>query len=257
MKMKICEFANRMKKINEMLTFFPLLPDGSKPKPMPNNEFLELLHDALPKTGYQNVMQQHDYNPTQDTFHNFVQWIERRCEPFDNREPRNGKDSPMDKPIPKKKANKRKHDGNNPPGNGESAAKKGRKFCIHHKWCDHTTDECKVIKAIYHEHAPPKKYAQQKKANDLHMIQRTSEGITKEFLDSEECFAILKKHITKVSNPLFKAMKNEMREEFFMINEDDNRKLTTNELKEMQTGLTLNKDTSDDDMDEDGTNNDY
>ena len=101
------------------------------------------------------------------------------------------------------------------------------------------------------------KYAQQKKANDLHMIQQTSKGITKEFLDSEECFAILKKHITKVSNPLFKAMKNEMREEFFMINEDDNRKLTTNELKEMQTGLTLNKDTSDDDMDEDGTNNDY
>ena len=85
------------------ITFFPLLPDGSKPKPMPNDEFLELLHDALPKTGYQNVMQQHDYDPTQDTFHNFVQWIERRCEPFDNREPRNKPDGPMDKPIPKKK----------------------------------------------------------------------------------------------------------------------------------------------------------
>ena len=173
MKMKIREFANRMKKINEMLTFFPLLPDGSKPKPMPNDEFLELLHDTLPKTGYQNVMQQHDYDPTQDTFHNFVQWIERRCEPFDDREPRNKKDGPMDKPIPKKKqASKRKHDGNNTPGNGESAAKKGRKYCIHHKWCDHTTDECKVIKAMYQEHAPPKKYAQQKKANEIHMIQK-------------------------------------------------------------------------------------
>ena len=190
-------------------------------------------------------MQQHDYDPTQDTFHNFVQWIERRCEPFDNREPRNGKEGPMDKPIPKKKqASKRKHDGNNTPGNGESAANKGRKYCIHHKWCDHTTDKCKVIKAMYQEHAPPKKYVQQKKANDLHMIQQASKGITKDFLDSEECFAILKKHITKISNPLFKAMKNEMREEFFMINENE-------------TGLALNRDTSDNEMDEADNDNDY
>ena len=110
---------------------------------------------------------------------------------------------------------------------------------------------------MYHEHAPPKKWAQQRKAEDVNMIQRTSKGTAKDFLDSEECFAILKKHITKISNPLFKAMKNEMREEFFMISENDDRKLTTNELKEMQTGLDLNKDTSDDDMDEDDHNNDY
>ena len=259
MKMKFREFANRMKKINEMLTFFPLLPDGSKPKPMPNDEFLELLHDALPKSGYQNVMQQHDYDPTQDTFHNFITWVERRCEPFDDREPRNKQDGNLDKPIPKKKhTNKRKNDGNNQPNKGgEPAAKKGRKFCIHHKWCDHVTDDCKVVKAMYEKHAPPKNNYQHKKAHDMHMIDQASKN-TKDYLESEECFAILKKHVAKINNPLFKAMKSEMREEFFMINDnDDGRKLSDKELKQMQTGLTLNKDTSNNDMDEDTSDDDY
>ena len=259
MKMKFREFANRMKKINEMLTFFPLLPDGSKPRPMPNDEFLELLHDALPKTGYQNVMQQHDYDPTLDTFHNFVQWVERRCEPFDDREPRNKKDGPMNQPIPKKKPTKRKHDGNdgNNPPNGERAAKKGRKYCMHHKWCDHTTDECKVLKAMYEKHAPTKNFQHQKKAHDMHMIDQASQKYSKTFLESEECFAILKQQIEKINNPLFKAMKSEIRDELFMINEDDERKLTNKELKEMQTGLKLNKDTSNVEMDEDTDNDDY
>ena len=94
-----------------------------------------------------------------------------------------------------------------------------------------------------------------KKISQASLINQASKDSTKDFLDSEECFAILKKHITKINNPLFKAMKSEMREEFFMINENDDRKLTTNELKEMQTGLALNRDTSDNEMDE--ADNDY
>ena len=56
---------------------------------------------------------------------------------------------------------------------------------------------------------------------------------------------------------LFKAMKSEIRNELFMINEDDERKLTNKELKEMQTGLKLNKDTSNVEMDEDTDDDDY
>ena len=52
-------------------------------------------------------------------------------------------------------------------------------------------------------------------------------------------------------------MKSEIRDELFMINEDDERKLTNKELKEMQTGLKLNKDTSTVDMDEDTDDDDY
>ena len=69
--------------------------------------------------------------------------------------------------------------------------------------------------------------------------------------------AILKQQIEKINNPLFKAMKSEIRDELFMIHEDDDRKLTNKELKEMQTGLKLNKDTSNVDMDEDTDDDDY
>ena len=128
---------------------------------------------------------------------------------------------------------------------------------LHHKWCDHTTDECKVLKAMYEKHAPTKNFQHQKKAHNMHMIDEASQKYSKNFLESEECFAILKKQIQKINNPLFKAMKSEIRDELFMINEDDERKLTNKELKEMQTGLKLNKDTSNVEMDEDTDNDDY
>ena len=68
-------FANRMKKLNDYLPYFP--PQNNvTPTALANNEFLEMLHDALPKVGYQNKMQEHDYDPTADTLRSFIEWIE-------------------------------------------------------------------------------------------------------------------------------------------------------------------------------------
>ena len=247
------EFANRMKKINEMLPWFPPLADGSQPKPMPQDEFLEMLHDALPKIGYQNKMQEHDYDPSQDTFHRFVEWIERRCEPFDDREPRNktnknNKDA-LDKSIPKKSnKSKRKIDNQQSQASGERSGKKGRKFCYHHKWCDHTTDECKVMQQLHEKHAPPRKHYD-KTAHDLHLMEERVDERNKEFVDSPEFSAACKKFCAHHCSRLFKVFKNEIKEDFHMMepNDDDNeeraylKKLKLNQASDESTDEEKNE----------------
>ena len=99
-EMSFRNFANRVKVLNDYIPYFPVLPDGSTPKSLPQDELMELLHDALPKASYQDVMQQHDYDPTTDTLQGFIDWVERRCEPFDSK-PNNP--PKIDKAIPKKK----------------------------------------------------------------------------------------------------------------------------------------------------------
>src|SRR6056300_455953 len=77
-------FANHLQKMNSYLGMFPDLPDGKSSTAFSLEEFQEVLDEALPKTGYQEKMQQHDYDPTTDDFHKFVDWVEGHCETFDN-----------------------------------------------------------------------------------------------------------------------------------------------------------------------------
>ena len=135
-------FANRMKRLNEYLAHFPKHANGRSIKPMPDDEFLELLHDALPRNGYQDVMQQHDYDPTTaKDLQEFIEWIERRCEPFDKKEPRNV----MDQKIPKKKRGRKSDNEQQQP---TSKKQRNEKFCLIHGHCSHTSEQCDRLKEL-------------------------------------------------------------------------------------------------------------
>ena len=151
-EMSFRNFANRVKVLNDYFPYFPVLPNGTTPKSLPQDELMELLHDALPKVGYQDVMQQHDYDPNEDSLQGFIDWIERRCEPFDTKSNNPPK---AEKPIPKKKRGR--DESKSMIRDEDRPLKKQTKWCLFHKHCDHTTDQCKVMQARAKEPAKPHK----------------------------------------------------------------------------------------------------
>ena len=138
--MSFWTFANQMKKLNDYLPSFPIA-NNVKPKAMPEDKFLEMLHNALPKAGYQDKMQEHDYHPTTDDLQSFIGLVEKRCEPFDKKEPRN----PMDKTIPKKNKRGRKHDNNQQPTKAKRTDG-DEYYCMLHWRGNHSTEKCKKLK---------------------------------------------------------------------------------------------------------------
>ena len=157
-------FANRMKKINDLIAHFPKLPDGSTPVPMPKDELHEALHDAMPWETFRSEVKRRKYDPSTDTFHGFIDWIKNCCEPFATRKEKASSGN-LDKPIPKK--NKRKNDNQTNGKVDTNPNKKQRKWCLHHKWCDHTTDDCKVVKS---QMAKVAAYNKADKTKDFHAM---------------------------------------------------------------------------------------
>ena len=199
-------FANRMKKLNEYLVHFPVLPNGNAPRAIPNDELAEVLHDALPKKGYQDVMQQHNYDPTGDTIQKFIEWVERRCEPFDNPPAKN--DSPPSTKVPRKK--RPADESGSYIKDGDRPSKKKAKWCLLHKHCDHTTDQCKVMKAKADEQArnnKPWRNNNDKKNKDAHYI---DDGGANDLATSEEFRKILQKDMATMALKVFKAYKRKL-----------------------------------------------
>ena len=58
-----------------------------------------MLHDALPRAGYINIMKQHGFEPKASDFNTFVTWIEIHCELVDRKEHKKPR---MNKPIPQR-----------------------------------------------------------------------------------------------------------------------------------------------------------
>jgi hypothetical protein len=206
--MKFRDFANRVRKINEYLPLFPALGNGNTPTALDDEELHELLHDALPKVGYQDVMQRHDYDPTQDDFHKFVDWIERRCEPFDNK----GSNEPaQEKQPPRKNGNNKRKSATQPEsGEGKTTTnphKRPRKYCLYHKHSDHTSEECKVLKGLVKNAPPHKKF--EKKTNDFNHVE--------EVFKSEEFQTMIQKGVAKSCSTLFKAFKKELAEDMQLL----------------------------------------
>ena len=211
-------YANRMKKMNDYIRYFPKLANGETPTPMPTDEFHKVLHNNL-SAHYQKFMRQAEYDPTVDTFHHYVEYISRCCEPDDlvrnavisNKQPQDV-DKAWKSSTPKK--NKRKQGNNNyhhdkdgggkPYGNNK---RQKRKFCIHHKWCDHTTNECKVVQSQMKNVPPPKKF--EKRSNDFHSMEKV--------LESDDFHTMVKEGVTKTCNSLFKAFKQEIAEDLLLI----------------------------------------
>jgi hypothetical protein len=189
--------------MSDFLPFFPVLANGNKPESFEEEELIECLYDSLPWENFQAKMVEQGYDPTTDTFHNFIQWVETRCEPFMT-PPRNksATDDGNNKPIPKKKRKPDAKDGAKLHSDGNSN-KKQKKFCMYHKWCDHSTDDCKVVKSSL---AKVKQYDKSDKSKDFHAI-----------MASEEFQSNQDKRTTTICNKLFKAFKNEMKEEFHLI----------------------------------------
>lgn len=198
LNMKFRVFANRFKKQNDFLPFFPLLANGTKPTPLAEEELLECLHDALPWENFRERIQAQGYDPTTDTFHNFIQWVEERCEPF-MRPPKNR--STGDVPIPKKKRKPDNQSGGKT--HHDSSNKKQRKFCLYHKYCDHTTDECKVVKSSLSKVA---QYNKSDKSKDFHAM-----------LTSQDFQLMQDKRTASICSKLFKAFKNDIKEEFHLM----------------------------------------
>ena len=194
-------FANRFKKMSDFLPFFPVLANGSTPTAFDEEELLECLYDSLPWENFRAKMVEHGYDPTTDTFHNFIQWVETRCEPFMT-PPRNNRstDNGNNKPIPKKK---RKPDTGTKTLVEGHKDKKQKKFCMFHKYCDHTTDECKVVKASL---AKVAQYNKSDKSKDFHAM-----------MSQEEFQSNQDKRTATICSKLFKAFKSELKEEFHLM----------------------------------------
>src|SRR6056300_1919502 len=142
-------------------------------------------------------MQEHDYDPTTDDFHKFVDWVERRCELFDNVD-RNSK--PDEKPA-SRKGGKRKNDkqpeGENPKFSHPNPKKRPCKYCMHYKWCDHTTEECKVVQAQMKK-VPPHQKAARKPSKDM---------LSVELFKNKEFYAIIKDNVERSCSKMFKAFR--------------------------------------------------
>ena len=208
--MSFREWANRLKKMNDYLPFFPLLPDGSAPSALTDDALHEILHDSLPWEHFRAKMQEHQYDPTEDSFHNFIDWVERTCEPF--------VPAQKDKDESTKANSKRKRNNNNDNqsnGNkstdGSKPNKKQRKFCMVHKYCDHTTEECKVVKASL---AKTNAYNKSDKSKDFHAMMAQDEVHASIQRKATEASI---KACTEACNKLFKAFKRQMEEDFHLI----------------------------------------
>lgn len=204
-------FANRMKRLNEYLAHFPKHANGRSIKPMPDDEFLELLHDALPRNGYQDVMQQHDYDPTTaKDLQEFIEWIERRCEPFDKKEPRNI----MDQKIPKKKRGRNQKDDNDSQQPTSKNQKTG-KFCMIHGHCSHTSEQCDKLKELAKAEKAERAAKQERyKAKTKDGKYNSNNNKTKDFHLGDFGFDEFKlnKLVAKTCNQLFKGFKRELEE---------------------------------------------
>ena len=203
-------YANRVSFMNNCFKMFPPLANGNTPRPMGREEFHEMLHDALPKRNYQDVMQRFDFDPTDVTLPEFIDWVTKRCEPFDDKAASSSK---MDQPIPKKK----RQQSTNSKKEGEPPAKRGR-YCLLHGHQGHTTDQCKVMKAMAEEKQkekskfPYKSKKDFKSGNDAHAMEQTKEYF-ESFLVSEAYTTALAEQVGGICNKLFKGFKRSLEED--------------------------------------------
>ena len=224
-------FANRMHKLNKYIALFPRR-GGTVPKPFPEEEFLEMLHDALPLSGYQDVMKQHGYEPDTSDLDTFIKWVETRCEPMDKK----FQAEVLAKPIPRKQG-KRKS-AKNGKQSGERPNKRAKMFCMFHgNDRDHTTEECKVLKAMCEERKSGKEKSGKKSGNwnskgkksqDFHATE-----VAKAICGNEDFHAMIRNVTVKTCNQILKAQKR-MRdsddEDVYMV--DDQNTKYKNSLKQ-------------------------
>ena len=198
-------FANRMKKMNEYLRHFPPNDNGRAISTMEDDEFIEVLHDALPRNGYQDEMQKHDFDPTNGDLQAFIEWIEKRCEPFDKKEPRN----PVDQKIPKKKRGRdNKSHGQQP----SSKHQKTDKYCMLHGHGNHSTEQCEKLKEIANKEKAERAARNERfKSKSKDFTKNTKDMHLGELEDSESQLSrMIANTVTKTCNQLFKGFKREL-----------------------------------------------
>lgn len=235
------KFGNRLIRLNEYFPYFPPGSKGTIPKPLPEDELVDIMYDALPKVHYRDQMRKLGFDPADHSLQEFINWVEERCEPFDTKETPSESKMDIDKPIPRKnkgKKNKRKaqdHD-NEPP------TKQVAKRCSLHGPGRHTTDQCKVlkeyIKKLQEERAnkPPYKSRNERKKEDFHYL----EGLFK----SEDFHSMLCKEVGTVCNKFFRGFKRDLEQ----ANDEDHHMvddMAPDEHKAYTALLSLNKSTSD------------
>ena len=81
---------------------------------------------------------------------------------------------------------------------------------MHHKWCDHTTEECKVVQAQMKKVPPHQKFGRKPTPRDL---------LNVELLKNKEFFSMIKDNVEKSCSKMFKAFKKEISEDFNLIEE--------------------------------------
>ena len=211
--MTFAQFAQRMKQLNDWLPLFPPLHNGNAPRAMGRDEFHDVLHDALPRRNYQDEMQRFDFDPTTVTLQEFIDWVTRRCKPFDDK---GASQSKLEKTIPKKKRQQSTSDKKD----GEPPSKKQKLFCLLHGHGAHTTDQCQVMKARAAElqkEREKKKFPfkkDSKSTNDAHSLEQAKE-IFESFLVSEAYSQALTKQVGGICNKLFKGFKRSLEDAGF------------------------------------------
>ena len=122
-----------------------------------------------------------------------------------------------EKVIPKKK--RKGDDKSSFIRDGDHPSKK-RKWCIVHKYCDHVTDECKVVKAKFGGTTPrdnPPWKKQKKPAEDAHVI---DEPMT-EVPDLNALRESLQKDLVKTCSRMFKALQNKKQQDLFNVEKNE------------------------------------
>ena len=84
------------------------------------------MHDALPLSGYQDVMKQHGYEPDTSDLDTFIKWVETRCEPMDTK----FQAEVLAKPIPRKQ--RKRKPAKNGTQSSERPNKRVKMFCMFH-----------------------------------------------------------------------------------------------------------------------------
>ena len=215
-EMSFWTFANRMKKLKDYLPSF-LMTNNIKPNAMPEDKFLKMLHNALPKAGYQDKMQEHDYDPTTDDLKYFIGWIEKRCEPFDKKEPRN----PIDKTILKRNKRGCKHNNDQQPTKARGTDG-DKHYCMLHGRGNHSTEKCEKLKEFSRqarkERKQKKEHYKNRNGNENENSQDFHLGEAN--LDESQLTQVIAKTVEKTCNKLFKGFKREFEQDNHMMTED-------------------------------------
>ena len=190
-------------------------------------------------------MQKQRFDPTEGTVQEFIEFIEECCEPFDT------KKKEIVSKATSTSGKKKRERKTKEPSRSNKSQKTGKKYCMMHGQCNHTTAQCKILQKLVDDNKP-------KDGGYKHPSRNGKDGKNRHqnvfVIDGEEDEAFLnrmkddmKTSVTNHCNKLFKAFKRKLEEDNYMTIESGPKKVSRDENAAYNKLIKLNTDTLEDD----------